>query len=370
MRTIGTQTTGIRAPIINQGDYIAGIVVDSIAAAVDSGDIKLRDNDIIAFTESIVARSQGNYVTVDDIAKEVQQKLGRKHITVMFPIFSRNRFSMILKGVARACEEVTVVLQAPRDEVGNIIGKHPFTGVDYAELYQDIIEEEGALAHISQHWDSELLVAPTTPTLVADIHTRHNTYQLLKTDDPRQKLAMLTDLCNGVTTAHGYNIEWGLLGSNKAGEETLKLFPRTYDKLGDNYVDEVQAMLHDQYNVDVEVIIYGDGAFKCPVSKVWELADPVVGVDYTDRLGTTPNELKMKYMADTVLRDKEDKEEAMRELIRDKPKTLVADMRSQGTTPRQFSDLVGSLCDLTSGSGDKGTPIVHISGYFDNYASE
>jgi len=393
-RTIGTQVRGIRAPIVRDGDNLVETVVSSIMASVNSEGFQLKDKDVIGITESLVARTQGNYITVDEIAAEIKKKFNDAEIGVVFPILSRNRFSMILKGIARGARKVHLLLSYPADEVGNHlmdidqmdekgiipykdilteaeyrklfgIVKHPFTGIDYVQMYKDLAANNNISVYLAN--DPTVILKYTKNVLVADIHTRHRTKKLLKRAGA-QLVYTLDELCNEPISGNGYNPVYGLLGSNMAGDENLKLFPRN----GQTYVDNIQARIKALTGKNVEVMIYGDGAFKDPVGKIWELADPVVSPAFTAGLAGTPNELKIKYFADHQLKDLKGKAlaDAMKSQIRGKGESLVGNIASQGTTPRQLTDLLGSLCDLTSGSGDKGTPIVLIQGYFDNYATE
>jgi len=394
-RYIGTQVRGIRAPIVKQGDDLVEIVVDSLKKAWESENFSLRDRDVVGITESLLARAQGNFITVDDIARDVKEKFGGGEIGVVFPILSRNRFSLILKGIARAADRIILQLSYPADEVGNhlmdeekmdeleinpysdvlteadyrrLFGwevKHGFTGVDYIQFYKEFAPAGGMEIILSN--DPRTILQYTQKVLAADIHTRSRTKRILKKAGA-QIVYGLDDLCTKPVGDSGFNPQYGLLGSNKATEEKLKLFPRD----GEAFVQQVQARLLEMTGKHVEVMIYGDGAFKDPVGKIWELADPVVSPAFTSGLVGTPNELKLKYLADTQLGDLkgEKADEAAKQRIRAKKENLVGSMESQGTTPRQLTDLLGSLCDLTSGSGDKGTPIVLIQGYFDDYASE
>jgi len=361
MKTIGVKATGIRCPIIKNGDDIVKVVTDSILASIQSGEFVPGDGDIVGVTESVVARAQGNYVSVDDVANEVKEKYGSDaEITVVNPIFSRNRFSLILKGLARGAKKINLVLGDPIDEVGNVCRNHPFTGLNYDEFYQEIIENEDCEVVFCRFRD----LKPTTDNvLVASIHDRHEIANMFE-----NKVFCLSDFCNKANGTHGYNEEYGLLGSNKATEDTLKLFPRDCEEIA----YRIQASVFAQTQRSPHVLVYGDGAFKDPVGKIWELADPVVSPGHTEGLKGTPNEIKMKYMADTKFKDLdgEDAMNAMRNCIIEKEKSLVGNMAAQGTTPRQYTDLLGSLCDLVSGSGDKGTPVVIVQNYFDNYATE
>jgi len=394
-RNIGTVVRGIRAPIIKKGDDLVEVVISSLQKAWQEEGITVRDRDVIAITESVVARAQGNYVTVDDIAADIREKFQGGEVGVVFPILSRNRFSLILKGIARGAEKVILLLSYPSDEVGNhlmdvdkmdelgiypptdvlseadyrrLFGErvlHPFTGIDYVQMYKDLAVNDNISIFLAN--DPRTILKYTKNVLVADIHTRHRTKRILQKAGA-QLIYTLSDICTKPINGSGYNPEYGLLGSNKATEESIKLFPRDAQP----YVDTIQARIKELTGKHVEVMIYGDGAFKDPVGKIWELADPVVSPAYTSGLKGTPNELKLKYFADTTLKDLSGEEacEAMKDCIKKKDANLVGQMATQGTTPRQLTDLLGSLCDLTSGSGDKGTPIVHIQGYFDNYATE
>lgn len=396
-RTVGTTVRGIRAPMINQGDDIVEIVVNALIESSESEGYELRDRDVVGVTESVVARSQGNYVSVDDVANEVSDNFG-DNLGVVFPILSRNRFSLILKGIARGSKYIHLLLSYPTDEVGNPLMdidrmdelginpytdvlteeeyrdkfgdfKHPFTGVDYLHFYREIIESESAGVSILLANDPRIVLEYTDRVLAADIHTRERTKRRLKEAGASLVLG-LDDLCNVSVNGSGYNPEYGLLGSNMMGEERLKLFPRIQDENGERYVERIQRRLKEETGKHVEVMIYADGAFKDPVAKIWELADPVVSPDFTEGLYGTSNEIKLKYHLDQSGLIGEIAEEAMKRLIREKDENLVGSMTSQGTTPRQYTDLLGSLFDLTSGSGDKGTPIVLVQGYFDNFASE
>jgi len=393
-RTVGVKVWGIRAPVIREGDNLRDIVTDSLKSAIKSENILVQDNDVIGVTESLVARAQGNYVTLDDIAQEVKEKYSNE-IAVVFPILSRNRFSMILKAIARGAKHVHLFLNYPSDEVGNhlmdpdileesginpytdllteekyrsIFGDtilHPFTGIDYVSFYKEMATNGNISVYLSNNPKSILEV--TDEILCADIHSRHRTKRLLKKAGAKTVYG-LDDLCTKPSANKGYNPEYGLLGSNKATEEKIKLFPRD----GQRFVDSLYESLNSITGKNIEVMIYGDGAFKDPVGKIWELADPVVSPAFTMGLSGLPNELKLKYLADDLLNDLSGDElnQAMKNEIKVKPKDLIGNMASEGTTPRRLTDLLGSLCDLTSGSGDKGTPIVLIQGYFDNYASE
>lgn len=395
-RLIGTVSRGVRAPIIRSGDNIAEITADCVLRAASSAGVKIRSRDIIAVTEAVVARAEGNYASVDQIAGDVRAKFPGGEIGVVFPILSRNRFSVCLKGIARGVRKLTLMLSYPADEVGNhlidpdaldaagvdpyrellsearyreLFGfhKHTFTGVDYIEYYRGLIEAEGCEASIVLCNDCRRILEYSKHVLSADIHTRARTKRLLKEAGAVCVLGIDDILCEPYEGG-GYNGEYGLLGSNKATEESVKLFPRG----GQAVVEDIQARIFAATGVLVEVMVYGDGAFKDPVGKIWELADPVVAPAYTAGLAGRPNEVKLKYLADNDFASLKGEElkRAISDYIRHKGEDLTGRMASQGTTPRRLTDLVGSLCDLTSGSGDKGTPIVWISGYFDNYTSE
>ena len=399
-RTFGTIVRGIRAPVVKPGDDVVEITVGALKNSWEAESYEIRDRDIIGITESMVARSQGNYVTVDDIAQDVKSKFGDE-LGIVFPILSRNRFSIILRGIARGIKSIFILLSYPADEVGNTLmetGKmieaglnpysdiiteeryreifggdvrHPFTGVDYIRFYREIIESEGGKVIFMLANDPRVILRQTERVLAADIHSRAATKQALK-EAGGEPVFGLDDICDTPGEGRGYNREYGLLGSNKSTEERLKLFPRIHAARGRRYVNIIQSRIKELTGKKVEVLIYGDGAFKDPVAGIWELADPVVSPDFTGGLSGTPSEIKMKYLIDNELGDLVGREasEAIKRHIREKGEDLVGSMTSQGTTPRQLSDLLGSLCDLTSGSGDKGTPIVLIQGYFDNYASE
>ncbi|MBO5273118.1 MAG: coenzyme F420-0:L-glutamate ligase [Clostridia bacterium] len=393
-RTVGTISRGIRAPIIRSGDDLATIVTDSVLAAAEAEKFEIRDRDIIAVTEAVVARAQGNYATVDNIAADVKAKLGGGHIGVIFPILSRNRFAICLRGIARGAKKVTLMLSYPSDEVGNHLidldkldesgvnpysdvltveryrelfgeNKHTFTGVDYVDYYTSLIREEGAEAEVIFANNPKVILDYTKNVLACDIHTRARTKRILKAAGGEVVLT-LDDIMNAPVDGSGCNENYGLLGSNKATEETVKLFPHNCEE----FVLNVQAQMKARCGKNVEVMVYGDGAFKDPVGKIWELADPVVSPAYTPGLVGTPNEVKLKYLADNNFASLSGDElkAAISDFIKAKGDNLVGSMESQGTTPRRLTDLIGSLCDLTSGSGDKGTPIVFIQGYFDNYA--
>ena len=392
-RTVGTISRGIRAPIIRQGDDLAAIVCESVLNASKAEGFAIRDKDIISVTEAVVARAQGNYATVDDIAADVKAKLGGGHIGVIFPILSRNRFAICLRGIARGAKKITLMLSYPSDEVGNhlidldkldesgvnpysdvltlekyreIFGenKHTFTGVDYVDYYSSLIREEGAEVEVIFANNAKVILDYTDSVLACDIHTRARTKRILKAAGAKV-VCGLDDILTAPVGNSGYNV-YGLLGSNKATETTVKLFPRDCEA----FVADVQARMKAATGKNVEVMVYGDGAFKDPVGKIWELADPVVSPAHTDGLKGTPNEVKLKYLADNNFAhlSGDELKKAIAGYIKEKGDNLVGQMESQGTTPRRLTDLIGSLCDLTSGSGDKGTPIVFIQGYFDNYA--
>ena len=394
-RMIGTVSRGVRAPIIRAGDDLAKIVTDCVLDASAEDGFAIRDHDVVAITESIVARVQGNYVSVDNIADDVRAKFGGETVGVIFPILSRNRFAICLRGIAKGCKKVVMMLSYPSDEVGNhlisldamdeagvdpykdvlsladyrrLFGyeKHPFTGVDYVAYYEELIRSCGAEAEIIFANDPRAVLSYTKNVLNCDIHTRARTKRLLKAAGA-EKVFGLDDIMTAPINNSGYNEKYGLLGSNKATEDQVKLFPRDCQDL----VEDIQKRLLDKTGKHVEVMVYGDGAFKDPVGKIWELADPVVSPAYTAGLEGTPNELKLKYLADNDFADLsgEALKQAIKDKIKDKDSDLVGQMVSEGTTPRRLTDLIGSLCDLTSGSGDKGTPIIHIQGYFDNYTS-
>ncbi|MBQ2318549.1 MAG: coenzyme F420-0:L-glutamate ligase [Clostridia bacterium] len=392
-RRVGTVSRGIRCPIIREGDNLAKIVTDSVIEAAKSDGFELRDRDVISVTESIVARAQGNYASVKDIAADVRKKLGGETIGVIFPILSRNRFAICLRGIAMGAKKVVLMLSYPSDEVGNelvsldkldeagvnpysdvlsleryreLFGKnvHEFTGVDYVEYYGDLIRESGAEVEIVFANQAKAILDYTDCVLTCDIHTRARTKRILKAAGAKI-VCGLDDILTESVNGSGYNENYGLLGSNKSTEETIKLFPHNCQPL----VLDIQKQIFDATGKHVEVMVYGDGAFKDPKGKIWELADPVVSPAFTDGLVGTPNELKLKYLADNDFKDLsgEELKKAISDSIRAKQDNLVGNMASQGTTPRQLTDLIGSLSDLTSGSGDKGTPIVLIQGYFDNY---
>jgi hypothetical protein len=394
-RRVGTISRGIRCPIIREGDDLVKIVTDSVLEAAQSEGFELRDRDVIAVTESVVARSQGNYASVDNIAQDVREKLGGETIGVIFPILSRNRFAICLRGIAKGAKKIVLMLSYPSDEVGNELvsldklddaginpysdlltlekyrelfgeNKHPFTGVDYVQYYGDIIREEGAEVEIIFANDCRKILKYTKNVLNCDIHSRARTKKILRACGA-EKVCGLDDILNESVNGSGYNTNYGLLGSNKSTESSVKLFPRECTDL----VMDIQKEILDRVGKHVEVMVYGDGAFKDPVGKIWELADPCVSPASTPGLDGTPNEVKLKYLADNDFKDLsgEELKKAIENRIREKKDNLVGDMASQGTTPRRLTDLIGSLCDLTSGSGDKGTPVILIQGYFDNYVS-
>ena len=395
-RTFGTVSIGLRAPIIREGDDMVKIVTDTVLEAMKNDGLTPRDRDIVAMTEAIVARSQGNYASVEAIAKDVRNKLGGETVGVIFPILSRNRFSICLRGIASGCKKIVLMLSYPSDEVGNhlidmdmldkngidpyrdvlteeryrsLFGyvKHPFTGVDYVEYYSQLIRECGAEVEVIFANDPRAIVSYTKNVLNCDIHTRARTKRLLIAAGA-EKVFGLDEIMTESVDGSGFNVRYGLLGSNKATESTVKLFPQDCQDM----VLAIQEKLLELTGKHIEVMVYGDGAFKDPVGKIWELADPVVSPAYTPGLEGTPNELKLKYLADNDFADLSGKElqEAIKAKIQQKDgSSLVGNMAAQGTTPRRLTDLIGSLCDLTSGSGDKGTPIVYIQGYFDNYTT-
>ena len=395
-RMVGTVSRGIRAPIIRAGDDLAEIVTNSILEAAADDGFAIRDRDIVAMTEAIVARAQGNYASVDHIAADVRAKLGGETVGVIFPILSRNRFAICLRGIAKGAKKVVLMLSYPSDEVGNhlvsldaldekginpysdvltldkyreLFGyeKHRFTGVDYVEYYQQLIRESGAEVEVIFANDCRAVLKYTKNVLNCDIHTRARTKRLLKAAGA-ERVFGLDEIMTASIDGSGYNANYGLLGSNKATEDQVKLFPRDCQDL----VEDIQKRLTEKTGKCVEVMVYGDGAFKDPVGKIWELADPVVSPAYTAGLEGTPNELKLKYLADNDFAhlSGDELKEAIKGEINKKDGSLVGNMASEGTTPRRLTDLIGSLCDLTSGSGDKGTPIVFIQGYFDNYTTE
>lgn len=392
-RLIGTVSRGIRAPIIRKGDDIVEIVVNSILSASQQGDFQINDRDIIAVTEAVIARAQGNYASVDQIAKDINDKFGNEDIGVIFPILSRNRFSTCLKGIARGAKKIVLLLSYPSDEVGNHLAdidtldekginpwtdvltediyrklfgyyKHPFTGVDYIEYYKEIINAEGCEAEIILANDCRAILKHTKHVLCCDVHSRIRTKKLLQ-NAGALTIYSLDDILTTAVDGGGYNESYGLLGCNKATEDTVKLFPRDCQPV----VDSIQQKIYEHTGKNVEAMVYGDGAFKDPIGKIWELADPVVSPAYTKGLEGQPNEVKLKYLADNNFAHLkgDELEKAISDFIKGKGDDLVGQNESQGTTPRKLTDLIGSLCDLTSGSGDKGTPIVLVQGYFDNY---
>lgn len=394
-RRVGTVSRGIRCPIIRQGDNMAEIVTNSVLEAAEFEGFKLNDRDVIAVTESVVARSQGNYASVADISEDVRKKLGGETIGVIWPILSRNRFAVCLRGIAGGAKKIVLMLSYPSDEVGNELvsldkldeaginpysdiltlekyrelfgaNLHPFTGVDYVEYYGNLIRECGAEAEIIFANQAKAILDYTDCVLTCDIHTRKRTKRILKAAGARI-VCGLDDIMNAPVNGSGCNEMYGLLGSNKSDEDHVKLFPRDCKDL----VYDIQSRILNATGKHVEVMVYGDGAFKDPQGKIWELADPIVSPAYTDGLKGTPNELKLKYLADNDFKDLSGDElkSAIENSIRTKGTNLVGSMTSEGTTPRQLTDLIGSLCDLTSGSGDKGTPVVLVQGYFDNYTN-
>lgn len=394
-RRVGTVSRGIRCPIIRQGDDLASIVTESVLLAAQSEGFEIRDRDVISITESVVARSQGNYCTVDDIAEDVKKKLGGDTVGVIFPILSRNRFAICLRGIAKGCKKIVLMLSYPSDEVGNCLvsldkideagvnpysdvlslekyrelfgeNKHEFTGVDYVAYYGELVRDCGCEVEIVFANQPKAILDYTKNVINCDIHTRARTKRILLAGGA-EKVYGLDEIMNAPVNGSGCNEKYGLLGSNKATEDKVKLFPRECKEL----VLNIQKMVLDKTGKHVEVMVYGDGAFKDPQGKIWELADPVVSPAFTDGLIGTPNELKLKYLADNDFKDLsgEELKKAISESIKAKDKDLVGKMASEGTTPRQLTDLIGSLCDLTSGSGDKGTPVVLVQGYFDNYTN-
>lgn len=391
-RRVGTVSRGIRCPIIRKGDPLADVIVESVLEAAASEGFEIRDRDVIAATESIVARAQGNYASIDAIAEDVREKLGGGTIGIIFPILSRNRFSICLKGMAKGAKKVVLLLSYPSDEVGNELvsldqldeagvnpysdvldekryrelfgeNKHPFTGVDYVAYYSELIREMGAEVEVVFANQPQEILKYTKNVLACDIHTRKRTKRILK-EHGAEKVYGMDDILTSPVDGSGCNERFGLLGSNKSTEDSVKLFPRDCTDL----VLDVQKQILDKTGKHVEVMVYGDGAFKDPVGKIWELADPCVSVANTAGLNGTPNEVKLKYLADNDFKDLsgEALKDAISRRILDKKEDLVGDMESQGTTPRRLTDLIGSLCDLTSGSGDKGTPVILVQGYFDN----
>ena len=395
-RMLGTVSMGVRAPIIREGDDLIKIVTESIMGAIESSSLQPHDRDIVAITEAIVARSQGNYANVDQIAQDIRNKFGGGTVGVIFPILSRNRFAICLRGIAKGCKKVVLMLSYPSDEVGNHLVdwdmldscgvdpyrdilteeeyrknfgyvRHPFTGVDYVKYYSDLIRESGAEVEVIFANDPRAILNYTKNVLHCDIHTRARTKRLLKAAGA-EIVYGLDEIMTSSVDGSGYNEKYGLLGSNKATEDKVKLFPRDCQDM----VEKIQAKLFELTGKHMEVMVYGDGAFKDPIGKIWELADPVVSPAYTSGLVGTPNELKLKYLADNDFPELsgEALKDAIKERISQKDgSSLVGNMVSEGTTPRRLTDLIGSLCDLTSGSGDKGTPIIYIQGYFDNFTS-
>ena len=394
-RKVGTVSRGIRCPIIREGDDLAKIVTDSVIEAAQSEGFELRNKDVICITESIAARAQGNYASIDAIAKDVKTKLGGETIGVIFPILSRNRFAICLRGIAKGAKKIVLMLSYPSDEVGNELvtldkideagvnpysdlltlekyrelfgeNRHPFTGVDYVEYYGNLIREEGAECEIIFANDARRVLEYTKDVLCCDIHTRARTKRILKAAGAN-RVCGLDDILNASVDGSGFNSRFGLLGSNKSTENKIKLFPEDCKAL----VFGVQEQILERTGKNVEVMVYGDGAFKDPVGKIWELADPSVSAGHTPGLEGTPNEIKLKYLADNDFADLSGDalKVAIENRIKSKKDNLVGDMASQGTTPRRITDLIGSLCDLTSGSGDKGTPVVLVQGYFDNYTN-
>ena len=394
-RRVGTVSRGIRCPIIRQGDNLAQIVTESVLEAASSEGFSLRDRDVVAVTESVVARAQGNYASIDAIAADVKSKVQSSTVGVIFPILSRNRFAICLRGIAKGCSKIVLMLSYPSDEVGNALvsidaldqagvnpysdvlsleryrelfgySKHEFTGVDYVEYYSNLIKECGAEVEVVFANRPQTILKYTDSVITCDIHTRARTKRILKAAGAKVVLG-LDDILTSSINGEGFNANYGLLGSNKATEDTVKLFPRDCRQL----VVDIQSRLLEATGKHIEVMVYGDGAFKDPQGKIWELADPVVSPAHTDGLHGTPNELKLKYLADNDFANLSGAElrDAISRSIKAKDSNLKGNMASEGTTPRQLTDLIGSLCDLTSGSGDKGTPIVLVQGYFDNYTS-
>ena len=395
-RLVGTTSRGIRCPIIKEGDNLAEITVNSVIEAAKSEGFELRDKDVVALTESIVARAQGNYAPISAIADDIKEKFPEGEVGVIFPILSRNRFSILLKGIALGVKKVYLMLSYPSDEVGNALltydqldekgvnpytdvltlekyrelfgyGVHEFTGVDYINYYIELIESCGAEAEIIFANQAKAILPFTKYVLTCDIHTRARSKRLLK-ENGAITVYGLDDILTHSINGAGYNADYGLLGSNKATEDKVKLFPRDAQPL----VEEIQSLFLEKTGKHIEVMVYGDGAFKDPQGKIWELADPVVSPFHTPGLKGTPNEIKLKYLADNDFKNLKGQElqDAIKASIKSKKENLVGNMASQGTTPRQITDLLGSLCDLTSGSGDKGTPIILVQGYFDNFTQE
>lgn len=392
-RVVGTVVRGLRCPIINEGDKIDEIATSTLLRAAEVEGFKIEDRDILTITESVVARAQGNYATIDNIAKDVNEKFGDDTIGVIFPILSRNRFAICLRGIAKGAKKIVLMLSYPSDEVGNHLvdieeldekginpwsdvlteadfrkhfgyKKHRFTGIDYVDYYKSLIEEYGVECEVIFSNNPKTILDYTKNVLTCDIHTRFRTKKILK-NNGGEKIYSLDDILSKSIDGSGYNADYGLLGSNKSTEESVKLFPRDSQAL----VERIQASIKEKTGKTVEVMVYGDGAFKDPVGKIWELADPVVSPGYTKGLDGTPNEVKLKYLADNNFADLrgEELQNAISEYIKNKEDDLVGAMEAQGTTPRRLTDLIGSLSDLTSGSGDKGTPMIYIKGYFDNY---
>ncbi len=392
-RIVGTVVRGLRTPIFKEGDNIVDIVVNTVLKASDIEGFSINNRDIVTITESVIARTQGNYASIDDISKDIVNKFGNETIGVIFPILSRNRFAICLRGIAKGAKKIVLMLQYPSDEVGNHLvsldaldekgvnpwtdvltesqyrelfgyNKHAFTGVDYIDYYKSIIEEYNTECEIVFSNNPKTILNYTKNVLACDIHTRFRTKRILK-ENGGEKIYSLDEILTKSIDGSGYNENYGLLGSNKATEESVKLFPRDCQPI----VNSIQAKLKEKTGKTVEVMVYGDGAFKDPVGKIWELADPVVSPGYTSGLEGTPNEIKLKYLADNNFADLsgEELKKAISEYIENKELDLVGTMESQGTTPRRLTDLIGSLSDLTSGSGDKGTPVIYIQGYFDNY---
>ena len=394
MRTVGTVSRGVRCPVVKEGDDMVRVTTEAIVSMGREEHVTFHEKDIVAVTEAVVARTQGNYATTEDIAECCRKKFGCDEIGITFPILSRNRISVCLKGIAKAFKKVYILMSYPADEVGNHLFSdalldekgvdpyrdvlseerywelfgytlHPFTGVDYVSFYKELFEAEGCKAEFVFANDVKAILPYTKNVLCCDIHTRERSKRRL-TEAGAEKVLTLADIMSEPVGGSGYNPEYGLYGSNKATEDSVKLFPRDCQ----SFVDKLQQSLYEATGVKMNCMIYGDGAFKDPVGKIWELADPVVSPAYTERLAGTPNELKLKYLADNDFKDLKGEEltEAMKEAIHKKDSDLKGNMSSEGTTPRRLTDLIGSLCDLTSGSGDKGTPIVFIQGYFDTYA--
>ena len=395
MRNVGTIVRGIRTPIIKEGDDLASIVVDSVLKASESEKFEFEDKDVIAITEAVVGISEGNFATLDQIAKDIKNKLNSDHIGIVFPILSRNRFAVLLSAMARSTKKITILSSFPSDEVGNDIlykddlikynislsnlitedeykekfihFKHLFTGVNMYEVYRDLVLKEGCEFEMVFSNKPEDILDYTKDVIVCDIHTRKETKEKILKKDNNAHVIMMSEILNESVDGSGYS-SYGLLGSNRSTEERVKLFPRTGDKL----VHKVQELMKEKTGKTVEVMVYGDGAFKDPVGKIWELADPVVSPAYTSGLEGSPNEIKLKYFSENKFKDLHGEElnDAMREEIKEKDKELKGTMATQGTTPRRYTDLLGSLCDLTSGSGDKGTPVVLIQRYFTNYSND